>query len=49
MAGARNEIREHSSGDGRFDPDEFGRRDRQFAIDARWILGRPDSPIHEVR
>jgi len=37
-----------SSGDGKLDPDEFSRRVRQFAIDARRILNCPDSPIDEV-
>jgi hypothetical protein len=30
------------------DLDDWGRRVRQFAIDAHRILGRPDSPVDEV-
>jgi hypothetical protein len=33
---------------GRFDPEGFGRRVREFAIDAHRVLRRPDSPLDEL-
>lgn len=40
-AGGRDEA-------GRFDPEGFGRRIREFAIDAHRVLSRPDSPLGEL-
>jgi hypothetical protein len=33
---------------GGFDPDEFARSIRRLALDAREVLGRPDSPLGEL-
>jgi hypothetical protein len=33
---------------GGFDQDEFARSVRRFALDAREVLGRPDSPLGEL-
>jgi hypothetical protein len=42
-------VTDEGRGDlGGFDGDDFGRRLRQFAIDADRILRRPDGPVDEV-
>jgi hypothetical protein len=33
---------------GGYDPEDYGRRVREFALDAHRALGRPDGPIDEV-
>ena len=42
------ETDESRGGRGGFDPDEFGRRVREFALDAHRILKRPDSSMDEL-
>ena len=32
----------------RFDPEGFGRRIREFAVDAHRVLRRPDSPLDDL-
>ncbi len=41
-------IDESRWGLGGFEPDDFGSRVREFALDAHRVLNRPDSPIDEV-
>jgi hypothetical protein len=46
-----NELREADEGrgdTGGIEPEDFGGRVRRFAIDARRVLGCPDSPIDDV-
>lgn len=48
MADRVNVSQESRGNLGEFDLDDFGRRVRQFALDAHRLLNRPDSPIDEV-
>ncbi len=48
MAERAKETRDRPSGDADYDPVEFSRKVRQFAIDAHPILFCPDGPIDEV-
>ena len=45
--GARDDARGRDAS-GRFDPEGFGRRIREFALDAHGALRRPDSPPGEL-
>jgi hypothetical protein len=45
--GARDDARGRDAS-GRFDPEGFGRRIREFALDAHRVLRRPDSPFGEL-
>ena len=45
----RVHVNQERRGDlGEFDLDDFGRRVRQFALDAHRLLNRPESPIDDV-
>jgi hypothetical protein len=48
MTYGAHETDESRGGRGGFDPDDFGRRVREFALDAHRILKRPDSPTDEL-
>jgi hypothetical protein len=48
MADTVHVIHEGRGDLGGFEPDGFGSRVREFAIDAHRVLNRPDSPIDEV-
>jgi hypothetical protein len=48
MAGAARDDDRGRGDAGQFDPEGFGRRIREFAVDAHRVLRRPDSPLDEL-
>jgi hypothetical protein len=48
MSNGIREAEGRRSDPGESDPGEFGRSVRRFALDARDVLSRPDSPLDEL-